>query len=59
MEVWFYSHLCHIDNAHSKGLVAQDSPVLISLSPLEHDLQAVSISLQEVGILQRDRDNKN
>lgn len=59
MAVWFHSHLCHINNAHSEGLVAQDSPVLIALSPLEHDLQAVSISLQEMGILWRDRDKKN
>lgn len=32
------SHLCHVDKSHSQGLIAQDGPVLVALSPLQHDL---------------------
>ena len=45
------SHLRHVDEPHGQGLIAQDGPVLVTLSPLQHDLQLVGISLQEMRVL--------
>lgn len=45
-------HLGHADGTHGQRLVAQDGPVFVALPPLQHDLQLVAFSLQEVGVLQ-------
>lgn len=50
-----FPYLSHVDDSHRQSLVAQNSPVLVSLSPLEHNLEFVAISLQEVWILQKER----
>lgn len=47
------AHLCHVDESHSQGFVAQDSPVLVPLPPLQHNLQFVGISLKEMRVLKR------
>ncbi len=49
-------HLCHVDEAERQRLVAQDGPVLVPLPPLQHDLQLVGVSFQEVWILQGHRE---
>lgn len=45
------SYLGHVDGACGQGLVAQDGPVLVPLAPLQHDLQLVAFSFQEVRVL--------
>lgn len=45
------SHLCHVDESHGQGLIAQDGPILVTFSPLQHDLQLVGISLKEMRVL--------
>ena len=47
------AHLCHVDESHSQGFIAQDSPVLVPLPPLQHNLQFVGISLEEMRVLKR------
>ena len=46
-------YLSHVNDAHSKGLVAQDCAVLVPLPPLQHDLQFIAISLEKVWVLGR------
>lgn len=47
-------YLSHVDKANCQSLVAQNGPVFIPLPSLQHDLQLVGVSLQEVGILQKE-----
>lgn len=44
-------YLSHVNDAHGKGLVAQDCAVLVPLPPLQHDLQFIAISLEKVWVL--------
>lgn len=44
-------YLSHVNDSHCQGLVAQDGAVLVSLPPLQHDLQLVAIPLEEVWVL--------
>lgn len=44
-------YLSHVNDAHGKGLVAQDRAVLVPLPPLQHDLQFIAISLEKVWVL--------
>lgn len=55
---WRSAHLCHVDESHGQGLIAQDGPVLVTLSPLQHDLQLVGISLQEMRVLPSDKQSQ-
>lgn len=52
-QVW--SYLGHVDGARGEGLIAQDGPVLVALAPLQHDLQLVPFSFQEMRILMEGR----
>lgn len=45
-------YLGHVDQPDSQRFVAQNGPVLVALPPLQHNLQLIGISLQEVGVLQ-------
>lgn len=51
-------YLGHVDGAGCQGLVAQDGPVLVPLAPLQHDLQLVAFSFQEVRVLTEERRRK-
>lgn len=50
---WGRAHLGHVDGAGRQRFVAQDGSVFVALSPLQHDLELVAFSLQEVRVLQR------
>lgn len=45
--------LRHVDQPHSQCLVAKDRAVLVALSPLQHYLKFVGITLEEMRVLQR------
>lgn len=47
------AHLGHVDGARRQRLVAQDGPVFVPLSPLQHNLELVAFSFQEMRVLQR------
>lgn len=44
-------YLCHVDDPHRQGLVAQDGSVLVAFPPLQHDLQPVGVPLQKMRVL--------
>lgn len=50
-------YLSHVNDSHCQSLVAQNSAVLVPLSALQHNLEFVAVSLQEVWVLQSERDN--
>lgn len=50
-----WSYLGHVDGARGEGLIAQDGAVLVALAPLQHDLQLVPFSFQEMRILMEGR----
>lgn len=53
-EVWpppSRPNLGHVDGTSRQRFVAQDRPVLVPLSSLQHDLKLVAFSFQEVGVL--------
>lgn len=47
------TYLGHVDEAQGERLVAQDGPVLVALTALQHDLQLVGVPLQEVRVLHK------
>lgn len=51
-------YLSHIDDSHSQSFVAQDGSILVAFPPLQHDLQSVGISLEEMGVLKIPKNNK-
>ncbi len=46
-------YLGHVDDSDRERLVAQNGSVFVAFSSLQHYLQAVGVSLQEVRILSR------
>lgn len=48
-------YLCHVDDPHRQGLVAQDGSVLVAFPPLQHDLQPVGVPLQKMRVLWKKR----
>lgn len=47
------AHLGHVDGARRQRFVAQDRSVFVPFPPLQHDLELVAFSFQEVRVLQR------
>lgn len=44
-------YLSHVDDSDGERLVAKNGSVLVPLPPLQHHMQTVHVSLQEVRIL--------
>lgn len=44
-------YLGHVDESQGQRLVAEDGSILVSLPPLQHDLQLVGVPLQEMWVL--------
>lgn len=49
-------YLCHVDDPHRQGFVAQDGSVLVAFSPLQHYLQSVGVSLQKMRVLWKNKE---
>lgn len=55
IKLWY---LGHVDESQGQRLVAQDGPVLVSLPSLQHDLKLVGVPLQEVRVLQVNKNTR-
>jgi hypothetical protein len=47
------AYLSHVDGPARQRLEAQDRPVFVAFPPLQHHVQLVAISLEEVRVLKQ------